>query len=103
MTYFKPNHDDNVQAAEDGREILFEVTYGNPPVLSWSRLQNSRGSFLFQFPDGSDPAKPHVGTVVVVCPEPACCVILHLLDGCNDAAIRSSAYRITNWIDQERS
>jgi len=43
MTYFKPNHDDNVQAAEDGREILFEVTYGNPPVFSWSRLQNSRG------------------------------------------------------------
>ena len=38
MTYFKPNHDDNVQAAEDGREILFEVTYGNPPVFSWSRL-----------------------------------------------------------------
>lgn len=27
MTHFKPNHDDTIHAAEDGREILFEVTY----------------------------------------------------------------------------
>ena len=27
MPHFKPNQDDTVHAAEDGREILFEVTY----------------------------------------------------------------------------
>jgi hypothetical protein len=36
----------------------------------------------FQFLGGGELAEAHVGALIVVSPEPLCCVILHLADGC---------------------
>ncbi|AGI69472.1 hypothetical protein OAN307_c40590 [Octadecabacter antarcticus 307] len=55
---------------------------GNPPIFNGAQPYDSRG--CFQFHCGCYAADAHVGSLVVVSPEPFSCLFLCLIDGFKD-------------------